>query len=317
MSHERAKILYIGGAGRSGSTLLDSMLGMVPGFVSCGELRYIWERSFRENQLCGDGIPFRDHPFWTEVVDEAFGGFDEVDVDRVIHLRHQIDRLRYIPQVAISGIRSEQIEASLAEYAEYIRPLYRAIYEVSGCSVIVDSSKSATYPYLLHNTTDLDIYMVHFVRDSRAMAYSWKRKKLRPEIHWQEEYMEQFKIKRSTRNWTMNNGFSVLFRFVNPHYLFMRYEDFTTDPQKSLVDILEFVGEQNADISFLEDGRRFQPTPQVSVAGNPLRFKRDEIVIRSDEEWRKKMSKRDQFVATCLTAPLLAYFGYLPSRSAS
>jgi len=314
VSRERTKVLYIGGAGRSGSTLLDSMLGIVPGFISCGELRYIWERSFRENQLCGDGVPFREHPFWIEVVNEAFGGFDQVDVDRAIYLQQQIDRLRYIPQYAMPVVRSKQIDALLTEYSGYLKPLYEAIYKVSGCNVIVDSSKGAPYSYMLNTITELDVYMVHFVRDSRAMAHSWKRKKRRPEIHWQEEYMEQFKLKRSTRNWSTNNGFSALFRFVNPRYLFMRYEDFTADPHKALTDILAFVGEEDADISFLEDGRRFQPVPQVSVAGNPMRFKRDEIVIRSDEEWRRKMTKRDQFVATLLTVPLLVYFGYLPSR---
>ncbi|WP_420910932.1 sulfotransferase [Thermus thermophilus] len=41
MSQEKVKVVFIGGYGRSGSTLLDRMLGQVEGFVSVGELRHI------------------------------------------------------------------------------------------------------------------------------------------------------------------------------------------------------------------------------------------------------------------------------------
>ena len=51
----------------------------IDGFASFGELRHIWERSFLGNQLCGCGRPFRQCPFWTEVAEVAFGGFDGVD----------------------------------------------------------------------------------------------------------------------------------------------------------------------------------------------------------------------------------------------
>ena len=35
----RTKVLFIGGYGRSGSTLLDRLLGQIDGFVSVGEVR--------------------------------------------------------------------------------------------------------------------------------------------------------------------------------------------------------------------------------------------------------------------------------------
>src|SRR6266542_1121845 len=35
-------VLFIGGYSRSGSTLLDLLLGQLPGFFSSGELAYIW-----------------------------------------------------------------------------------------------------------------------------------------------------------------------------------------------------------------------------------------------------------------------------------
>jgi len=50
--------LFIAGAARSGSTLLDRVIGKRDGFCSTGELQFIWRRSFREDQLCGCGVSF-------------------------------------------------------------------------------------------------------------------------------------------------------------------------------------------------------------------------------------------------------------------
>lgn len=44
------KVLYIAGWGRSGSTILDNVLGQVEGFFSGGELSYLWERGLSENR---------------------------------------------------------------------------------------------------------------------------------------------------------------------------------------------------------------------------------------------------------------------------
>src|SRR5438105_15565281 len=63
-------VLFIGGEGRSGSTLLDRMLGQLPGFFSTGELREVWNRGLIENLDCGCGLSFRSCSFWTAVGDE-------------------------------------------------------------------------------------------------------------------------------------------------------------------------------------------------------------------------------------------------------
>ena len=67
------QVVYVGSWGRSGSTLLDLVLGQIPGFVSVGELRYLWERGLAERQLCGCGRPVTGCPFWGAVLEEVFG----------------------------------------------------------------------------------------------------------------------------------------------------------------------------------------------------------------------------------------------------
>jgi hypothetical protein len=66
------KVLYIAGVGRSGSTLLERVLGAMPGAVNGGELNAIFSRVAAQNQRCGCGEPFSECPFWTAVGERAF-----------------------------------------------------------------------------------------------------------------------------------------------------------------------------------------------------------------------------------------------------
>src|SRR5690242_10887667 len=112
-NRNNVKVLFIAGSGRSGSTLLDMLLGQINGFYSTGELRFIWERGFGQNQLCGCGKPFRECDFWTEVVKEGFGGFESINHARIEELREPSER-HVSKGLSIRG-ESEHI----APYREY------------------------------------------------------------------------------------------------------------------------------------------------------------------------------------------------------
>ena len=78
-------VLFIGGLGRSGSTLVDRVLGQTPGVCSVGELVFLWERGLLANERCGCGEPFDGCPFWKEVGVRAFGDAARVLVGRLHH----------------------------------------------------------------------------------------------------------------------------------------------------------------------------------------------------------------------------------------
>jgi hypothetical protein len=68
---KRQKVLFIMGMTRSGSTVLDNVLGEVDGFFSAGEVRLIWKRGILESRSCGCGSPVLECPVWREVVAAA------------------------------------------------------------------------------------------------------------------------------------------------------------------------------------------------------------------------------------------------------
>ena len=98
-------MLYLGGLGRSGSTLIERLIGQLPGVCPVGELVHLWERGITEGERCGCGEPFRECPFWQQVGKAAFGGWDEVEVSRVAALRARVDRNRFIPALARRHVR--------------------------------------------------------------------------------------------------------------------------------------------------------------------------------------------------------------------
>ena len=69
-------VIYIAGSGRSGSTMLERVLGEMPGFVNVGELIDLFRRTAPRGERCGCGLAFADCPFWIGVGERAFGGWD-------------------------------------------------------------------------------------------------------------------------------------------------------------------------------------------------------------------------------------------------
>ncbi|MGI9157978.1 MAG: hypothetical protein ACR2FG_15330, partial [Marmoricola sp.] len=75
-------VVFIGGAGRSGSTLLGQLLGQLSGFAAVGEMASRFFAKNLELQYCGCGAPVPTCPFWTAVAQRGFGGWDSPELAR-------------------------------------------------------------------------------------------------------------------------------------------------------------------------------------------------------------------------------------------
>ena len=303
------RVLYIGSWGRSGSTLLDLLLGQLPGFVSVGELRYLWERGLAERQLCGCGSPVPDCPFWRAVLEEAFGGTSLVYAEEVLGLWKRVDGLARIP-LLLAPKGQPANDKDMRALREVLGRLYRAVGTVSGASTVVDSSKYASYGLLLAGVPGLELRLLHLVRDSRAVAYSWRRRQVMPEVTTERRYMPLKQPWRSALFWELENLGLELLRRSAVRSARLRYEDLTSDPRRCLSQALATVGVE-ADLDFLQ-GRLVHLGQNHTVAGNPLRFRRGEVTIEPDLEWRRRLGGGSRWVVTALTWPLLVRYGFRP-----
>jgi hypothetical protein len=302
MNRGKLKILYITGWDRSGSTLLDNMLGQVDHFAPTGELRYVWDFGLQQNRLCSCGSAFRDCAFWTAVFREAFGGFTGVDSGEMIRLREEYDRARVV--LLRRGTQSSQVET----YRSALLKIYQAISSVSEASVVVDSSKTPSQAYMLQASPGIELHLVHLIRDPRAVAYSWQRKKLMGDL--KGEYMAQFGPIVSSLRWNaMNVATELLRRAHTGSYLRVRYEDLVTAPRATLALILAMLGRSEPELPFVHDGA-VSLRPVHGISGNPSRFQRGLVKLRVDDEWRKNLRRKHMVFVSVLTSPLLARYGY-------
>jgi hypothetical protein len=308
------KVIYIGGWGRSGSTLVDRVLGQIDGVVSVGELREVWQRGWVENRPCGCGQPFADCPFWSAVGQVAFDGWSSLDREDVLHLRYSLDRPWSVPLLA-SPPRWGVAPPSLNRYAAILERLYAAIREVSGATTIVDSSKLPTQAMILRRVRGLDLSLVHLVRDSRGVAYSWQKHVRNRVSAGQPTYLEKYDPFSASVRYDVYNALTRLVGRMGVPYLLVRYEDFVAHPQEYLEKILRHAGlsPTGDDLGFVQDGR-VTLAPNHTVDGNPMRFSVGPIDLRLDDEWTRSMPSRDRFWVTALTSPLLRGYGYT-SRS--
>jgi len=304
-------VLYIGGWGRSGSTLLAHVLAEVPGFVSVGELRYVWQAGPEANELCGCGLTFAECPFWTAVGREAFGGWENIDVNEVLALESAVLRHRNVPLLLMGRLAPEH-QRKVRRYAELTASVYRAIQQVSGAEVVVDSTKNPPYAYFLRaaQASGLRLRVLHLVRDSRGAAHSWAKRMARPEITNGDAFFQEFSpLKAGVRWMECNLAFEALRRLGVPT-VGMRYEALAADPRGELERMFAEMGEAGEhDLSAVGDS--VEVSGQHSVRGNPMRFAHGRQKVRTDEAWRTGMARKTRSIVVLVTWPLLLRYGYL------
>lgn len=306
---ERVQVVYIGGWGRSGSTLLSYVLGSLPDFVSVGELRYLWSGGVADNELCSCGEPFHSCPFWSAVGERAYGGWASVDVQEILALERAIFRRSHVALLLAPGI-DPTYQRAVRRYTESIVPLYRAVRELSGSKYIVDSTKDPPYSFLLRRAPDLAVHLVHLVRDGRASAFAWTKEVRRPEVTERETYFQRYGTATSALLWSGGNAVLHLKRKSAATYRLMRYESLATNPKPEIEALLQDLGVDGYDLSDLER-REVRMDSGHTIRGNPVRFDSGYKAISLDDEWRTKMPKLRRAGFTALTWPLLCRYGYL------
>lgn len=312
----RLKILFIEGAGRSGSTVLDNVLGQLDDFVSVGELRWIWDRNLIRDQVCGCGRPFSSCSLWTDVLVRAFGGNgDQPGIDPAWVIRKRVAALRFRHVPASMAARGESVvRESASEYLAVLSRLYTAIAEVTGARVIVDSSKDPTHGYLLRLLPDVDVCTVRLVRDPRAVAYSWRCAKPDQVRPGETTPMAQFSPLQTSYGWILWNLLSEGYaRRGGGSSLRLRYEDFVAAPQQSVRQILSLVDEHPARLPFVSS-HTMRLSPNHTVGGNPSRFRTGAIKLQPDEVWRRRLPRRHQVLVTAACWPLMRAYGYRSVR---
>ena len=280
-------VVYVSGFGRSGSTIVEGLLQSRYAATGLGEIFFLWERGALRNELCGCGLRFRQCPFWTEVLRDAFGRITEYDA-AVYDQAFKLARGRR-PRFG----SMQEVKQATPLFCDVASALYGAIGRRIPGEAVIDSSKYPLFGAWLTQTPAVRLSVLHLFRDPRAVAYSWSQLKERPESVGDQDYMAVSRSPLTTVwRWKWFNHWSDDLRaqFSLPSAL-VSYEDFCDDPDTHL----------DAIARALDLAPRTTPKDEWhSVSGNPVRFEPSDLEVRKDERWRDDMNP----VASRVTALL-------------
>jgi hypothetical protein len=230
-------------------------------------------------------------------------------------LRRRLDRPWTMP--ILGGVRLGPLTPGLLEYVEALSLLFAAIQRVSRASILVDSSKAASYALLLRSIVGPDLRVVHLVRDSRGVVYSWRKRVPRGDgAQRADDHMIQYRVSGAALRYLFYNGAAQSLATAGLPYLRIRYEEMVKDPRACLDRVLRLAGleRHDGDLQFLEPAGVLL-APNHTVDGNAVRFTRGRVPLVLDDDWRTSMRPVERAAVTVLTTPLLIRYGYLRDES--
>lgn len=312
----KINLIYIASIGRSGSTLLESMLGAHTRIATMGEL-HIWPHELRQNGVrpCSCGEYVQTCPFWSEMLRRVNPLKQEGPGLDFFREKHNAGRT--LRPGRLSGFKAGKTvsaeEASAIQlYGRNNDEVFRTFQDVSEAFLgtrpewIVDASKDPYRLLWLHLSGLFNIKVIHLVKNPRAFVYS-VTKDLISESGGLAASRRQYFTARQSVAWSIQNRlFSKLGEVVFDHsnYLLVNYETLATEPKETFKKVCQLIEcdyeEQAVD--------NFRSGSVHTIAGNPMRYESKGIVL--DEKWKIKLPASSRKLTEILTSRSMSRYGY-------
>ncbi len=279
----RERLIYVLSNGRSGSTLLDSLLGAHPECFSAGELQVL-PHEVRENRApCGCGEPLENCPFWGPMLAElpleaGPGGLAHF---REHHNAGRLLRAGHLKTLLTGRLPAEHVAAA-RDYGELnarviARVRQRAVeLGQSPPRWIVDASKDLYRLAWLALSGRFDLRVIHLIKDPRSFVHSMaKGGRATP-----RNYL------RFTGRWVIENRLMARFcelALAPEQVRRLNYEELAGSPESTLQRLGQWLG--LGDLA--AHGKSFRARPAHGIAGGRMRFASGPV--RLDEAWRAEL----------------------------
>lgn len=286
MDSNSYKHIYIVGAGHSGSTLLDIVLGSHEKALSLGEINN-FDQVVKGNKVCTCGKGVKNCNFWSKIINQYYesnGGPTDLraqsksGVTKFLHQFFAFLILKIPFKIPLSLYRIFAFK--MFSEAENSVELLQIIHQYSRKKYYVESSKSPLRMLLIYLTGKTDMKIIYLTRDGRAVSGSrTKRKKAK--------YLP---IPRKAKKWVLANKYSLAsFKYIDKtDYIHIQYEALCRDTENTLNKLSRFIGLTNK----LSADNIFSNKNDHTFAGNPIRFN-GEFKLKEDVKWRERFTSDD------------------------
>lgn len=306
------KLIYIAGCGRSGSTLLDLLLGNHPYISGLGEVHRLSINP--DERLCTCKQPIAQCEYWRPRIESlcesegvAFSDWTEILFTTSVREKTHHERQFKADTVEIIGAIGSKRLLQLASWisddvvsncraAKNSWALFDEVAKQDNSKFVVDASKNALRMKLLYMERPASTYILHLVRDGRAVAASALRRKEVP-------------VRQGAQKWRIANRNVELALKTIPQSRFyrVRYEDLCDHTENVMKAICRFAG-----IPYHPDMTKLKKRESHDVPGNPMLFRHAETEIEKDERWKQQLEEEDLSAFLSVASSYSAKYGYQP-----
>lgn len=273
----KKKVLFILGTAHCGSTLLALILDSHPDCFTVGEISNFPQLHKSGKSICSickGTCNFWDEKFSKQELNKLSLGFSNTRLNPLIPLK-------------VERLLREAVKDTV------FHP-YSTIAAKTSAQVIVDSTKVAQWidaeSQLPEFKQDLDAYLIHLVRDGRAIMHSYFKRERNASMTVKD--FSNMWLKRIAQNEALYE------KFPADRRLKVAYEDLATHPEETVKQVCNFL-----NIPFKPDILKFWAFEHHIISGNSgtrsmidkyhnqAEANQDsgELAIRLDQQWKKKL----------------------------
>jgi len=285
---EEINIVYLMGAGRSGTTALATFLGNSKDILTVGEMHQFFEH-IDENKSCSCGMSLSSCPFWSRVLKELPKDYIESSNE----YRNFCKRFEYhsaISKYALNRFSQDDLK----RYLLINETIFRAINNISKKRYILDSAKYIGRALGLRKSNNLNLKIIYVVRDVRGVINSFSKNVQSPRRPFS-----------TIIYWLIINSIGEFIYRVSPRdtILKLKYEDLIENPIEEVNRVEEFLEvDLNIIKKKIENQESFE-MPHI-VGGNRLKVNR-EIKFKKDIDWKEKYNFFTRFFYFFLASPIM------------
>lgn len=282
MKNQKTNVIYLMGAGRSGTTILASLLGANKNILTIGEMHQFLEHIV-DTKPCSCGKLLNECEFWSKIVQDYYTE-NNSDLRNLDNYLVDVERHLKIP---ISFFKKNN------KHIKFQEDFYKKISVLNPSKYYLDSAKFISRVLQLRKSESLNVKIIYLVRDVRGVINSFSKN-----VQTQKHPISTILY------YTMVNTMAQIVKWRYPKdVLKIKYEDFVENSIDTLSNIEKFIATDLTDVKEVIIKEKFIEIPHI-IGGNRLKIK-EKIKIRKDLAWKTNINRFKQIIYYILTLPLM------------
>lgn len=277
--NNKVNIIYLLGAGRSGTTLLSTVLNSHPKIKTIGEMHQFLEHILlSKNCSCGELL--ENCEVWKPILTSL--NFDKTLIKEYSELSNKEEKHKNILKLILGFGNSNK-------YLKVQNEVFETIQQNAKGEWLLDSSKYIARYLLLKRSRKLQVRGIYVIRDVRGVINSFSKKVQTPR-----------KPISTIFYYLMINFFGQLVFMFDRKVIKVKYEDFVNNPAIVSAKIYSHIFDENMH---KEKPQSNYEMPHI-IGGNRMKDKKN-ITISNDNKWKENIPRAKQLFYAFLAFPMM------------